>query len=561
MVWFARAQALAQATSARAGAVARLARTALMRGAALAAAMLAAPAIVQAAGLTVAWNANAESNITSYGVLYRTASGATQRITVPSSMTSVRVDNLTAGARYYVSVVAINTSGVESAPSGEVDGLAGEATVAPPAQPGAVQTYFAEGASGFFSYRVALMNTTAAPATVVVTYLREGGSPVYRSYSLPSGSRSTALGSDVAQLANTSFAAVVSAVPGVIAERTMRWRLNGADGATGAKALSTPATQWFLAEGNAGYFQTYVLLANPGSTATNATVDFLLDGGGVVRRVYTVNANQRFTIWTNQIPELNTRSFATTVRSDLPILVERAMYFSGAHGVYEGGHGSAAVRTGARNWFLAEGSTGSLFEMFVLISNPNAWAVTATIQYLTPAGLARTETRTLAANSRTTIPVDSLPGLGSTDVSCSISGTDNIIVERSMYWPGVPGPWHGGHNSVGTTTLGTRWGLAEGEVGGVDGAQTFVLLANPGAAAASVTLTYYREGAAAFNVSRTVAARSRVTVSASEVGLANEKFGVVVTSTQPIAVERSIYWNYLGAMWTSGTNETATPLP
>lgn len=555
-----RATALPQPGRARACARSRIARW-LPSAAAALVVSLALPAVADAAGITVAWNANPESNIASYAVQYRPASGATRRLLVPATMTSVRVDNLTAGARYYISVVAINSSGLESAPSNEVNGLAAEATVAPPAQPGATQTYFAEGASGFFAYRLALLNTTAAPATVVVSYLREGGSPVYRSYSLAPGSRSTALGSDVPELTNVSFAAVVSAVPGVVAERTMRWRLNGGDGASGAKSQSTPATQWYLAEGATGMFQTYVLLANPGSVATTATVDFLLDGGGVVRRVYTINPNQRFTVWANQLAELNYKSFATTVRADRPILVERAMYFTGPHGIYEGGHGSGAVTAGARNWFLAEGSTGRLFEMFVLISNPNAFDVSATVQYMTPAGLARTETRNLPANSRTTIPVDSLPGLGNTDVSCSISASADIIVERSMYWPGAPGPWHGGHNSVGTTTLGTRLALAEGEVGGADGAQSFVLLANPGATPANVTLTYYREAAASFSVTRAVGARSRLTVSASEVGLANEKFGVVVTSSQPIAVERSIYWNYRGVMWTSGTNETATPLP
>ena len=245
----------------------------------------------------------------------------------------------------------------------------------------------------------------------------------------------------------------------------------------------------------------------------------------------------------------------------LPILVERAMYFRGVHGAFEGGHASSAVPAGARDWFLAEGSTGDWFETFVLISNPNASAVNATIRYLTPAGVARTEVRTLPPTSRTTIPVDGLPGLASTDVSCSISATGNIIVERSMYWPGVPGPWYGAHNSVGITTLRTRWGLAEGEVGGPDGASTYVLLANPGSAAATATLTFYRESGAPIVVTRSVPAGSRQTVAAASVGLGSgERFGVVVQSTQPIAVERSLYWNYQGALWTSGTNETGTPL-
>jgi hypothetical protein len=305
-----------------------------------------------------------------------------------------------------------------------------------------------------------------------------------------------------------------------------------------------------------------VLLANPQSTPATATVDFLLDGGGVVRRQYTLGANARYTIWTNQIPQLVPRSFATTVTSTQPILVERAMYFQGPHGAWEGGHASAAVPVGARDWFLAEGSTGNWFEMFVLISNPNASTVTATIRYLTPTGVARTEQRSLPPTSRTTIPVDSLPGLGATDVSVSVNASANVIVERSMYWPGVPGPWYGAHNSVGVTTLRTHWGLAEGELGGPDGAASYVLLANPGSATANVTLTFYREAYPPLTTSRTVAAGSRQTVAASAVGIGDgERFGVEITSSQPIAVERSIYWNYQGALWTSGTNETGTPLP
>jgi hypothetical protein len=513
-----------------------------------------------AAGLTVAWNPNSEANLAGYVVSYGATSGAqSHSINVGASVARVRIENLNAGSRYYVVVRAVNNGGQTSGPSSEVSGLATDVLPAAPA--GSAQTYYAEGAAGFFDYRVAVLNTAQSETWLNVSFLREGASPVTRSYSVGGGRRMTISAADVPELEGASFAAVISAPPTVVTERTMRWRLNGADGATGARALSAPSTTWYLAEGNAGFFDTYVLLANPSATPTVATVDFLLDGGGVIRRQYSLNGNARYTIWTNQIPELAMRSFATTVTAPVPILVERAMYFWGPHGAFEGGHASAAVPSGARSWFLAEGSTGAWFETFVLISNPNASAVTATIRYLTPTGVARTEVRTLPATSRTTIPVDGLPGLGSTDVSCSITATGNIIVERSMYWPGVPGPWYGAHNSVGITTLRTRWGLGEGEVGGVDGASTYVLLANPGTTTATATVTFYREDDAPITVTRTVPAGSRQTVSADSVGMGSgERFGVVVDSTQPIAVERSIYWNYQGALWTSGTNETGTPL-
>ncbi|MEO5822612.1 MAG: fibronectin type III domain-containing protein [Vicinamibacteraceae bacterium] len=513
-----------------------------------------------AAGLTLAWDANSEPHLSAYVVSYGTSAGARSgNVIVTPSVTRVRLENLTAGTRYYVIVRALGTSGQFSVPSAEVNGVASDTLPAAPA--GSAQTYYAEGASGFFDYRVAVLNTAASQTWLNVSYLREGASPITRSYSVGGGRRMTISADDIPELNGASFAAVVSAPPSVVSERTMRWRLNGADGASGAKALTAPSTTWYLAEGNAGFFDTYVLLANPSATPTVATVDFLLDGGGVVRRQYSLSGNSRYTVWTNQIPELAFRSFATTVTSPQAILVERAMYFHGPHGAFEGGHASAAVPSGARNWFLAEGSTGAWFETFVLISNPNTSAVTATIRYLTPSGVARTEVRALPPTSRTTIPVDGLPGLASTDVSCSITATGNIIVERSMYWPGVPGPWYGAHNSVGTTTLRTRYGLAEGEVGGVDGASTYVLLANPGSTAATATVTFYREDDTPIVVTRSVPAGSRQTISAGTVGLASgDRFGVVVDSTQPIAVERSVYWNYLGALWTSGTNETGTPL-
>jgi hypothetical protein len=513
-----------------------------------------------AAGLTVAWSPNTEADITSYAVSYGSSSGAqSQTIAVPASVTRLRIENLNSGSRYYVVVRALNTAGLVSGPSPEVSGVA--STTLPAAPTGSTATYYAEGAAGFFDYRVAVLNTSAEETWLNVSYLREGASPVNRSYSVGAGRRTTISAADVPELNGSSFAAVITAPPTVVSERTMRWRMNGADGASGARALRAPSTTWYLAEGNAGFFDTYVLLANPSTTPTTATVDFLLDGGGVLRRQYALGANARYTVWTNQIPELAFRSFATTVTAPNPILVERAMYFRGPHGAFEGGHASAAVPSGSREWFLAEGSTGDWFETFVLISNPNSSAVTATIRYLTPAGVARTETRTLPATSRTTIPVDSLPGLGATDVSCSISASANIIVERSMYWPGRPGPWYGAHNSVGITSLRTRWGLAEGEVGGADGASTYVLLANPGSSTATATVTFYREAGSPIVVTRSVPAGSRQTVAAASVGLASgERFGVVVDSSQPIAVERSLYWNYQGALWTSGTNETGTPL-
>ena len=39
--------------------------------------------------------------------------------------------------------------------------------------------------------------------------------------------------------------------------------------------------------------------------------------------------------------------------------------------LWSGAHNSAAVTAPALNWFLAEGATGSFFDTFVLVANPN----------------------------------------------------------------------------------------------------------------------------------------------------------------------------------------------
>ncbi len=517
-----------------------------------------------AMSLVVSWDANTEADLAGYIVYYRSENGTSVGQVKIGTQTTVTLASLLDNSRYFISVAAYNTQGVIGLRSDELD-------TAPPPDPdielpiptpeGTRDAYFAEGATGIFKYQLALVNVSPAPADIRVKFLREAGTPVEREYRVEGYSRGTVTANGIPQLQGTSFAAVVSGPASVITERTMSWDMGRMQtGAHTAKSVAKPSTEWFLAEGNAGYFETYILLANPNASAADVQVDFLLDDGKVLKRNYQVGANRRLTILANDIPELLRRSFGTTVRASQPIMVERSMYFRNGSAVWQAGHASAAISEGSKRWFLAEGHTGGMFDVFVLLSNPNPRPVTATIRYLTPRGVARTETRTLKPTSRETIWVDVLPGLSATDVSCDISADAPIIVERSMYWPA--GAWFGAHNSAGMPSLSTAWALAEGVVGGPDQAESYILMANPGGTATQATLTFLREGGKPPIVRRQmVPAGARVTVAASRVGMASgERFGVAIVTDQPIAVERSIYTNADGMMWASGTNETGTPL-
>jgi hypothetical protein len=114
------------------------------------------------------------------------------------------------------------------------------------------------------------------------------------------------------------------------------------------------------------------------------------------------------------------------------------------------------------------------------------------------------------------------------------------------------------------TALGTRWGLAEGRVGGPEQYQTYILLANPGATDADVTITFLRETGVPVQHVVTVPAGRRYNVAVTgdgEIDLHDERFGALITSTQPIAVERAMYGNAASQIWQTGTNAVATRLP
>ena len=134
-----------------------------------------------------------------------------------------------------------------------------------------------------------------------------------------------------------------------------------------------------------------------------------------------------------------------------------------------------------------------------------------------------------------------------------------------MYWPGDASPFGEGHNSTGVAATSTKWGLAEGRVGGPRDFITYILLANPGASTADVTITYLRDTGGPLVKTYTVPPTSRfnVDVLTAVPELQNESFGARIESTNgvPIAVERSLYWNANGIFWAGGTNALAVPLP
>ncbi len=98
---------------------------------------------------------------------------------------------------------------------------------------------------------------------------------------------------------------------------------------------------------------------------------------------------------------------ARTMRSTdgAPIVVERAMYSSLPGQAFAAGHNSAGVTAPATRWFLAEGATGTFFDLYVLIANPSSEAAEVDVEFLLTNGTVVLKHYRIGANSRDTMSV------------------------------------------------------------------------------------------------------------------------------------------------------------
>jgi hypothetical protein len=79
----------------------------------------------EAAGtIRIQWDPNSESDLASYRVSYGTSAGVyATSLTVPANTTTWDLTGLTEGERYFIVVQAVNTAGLSSGPSNEVNGV------------------------------------------------------------------------------------------------------------------------------------------------------------------------------------------------------------------------------------------------------------------------------------------------------------------------------------------------------------------------------------------------------------------------------------------------------
>jgi hypothetical protein len=295
-------------------------------------------------------------------------------------------------------------------------GAHAETAVASPA----LTWYLAEGAthSGFNLFYL-LQNPNPVASEVRVRFLRPAGLPLEKTYVLPPTSR-TNIWVDVedfsgqAALASTDVSAVfevLNAQP-IIVERAMYAEVPGQVFGAGHESagVTAPATEWFLAEGaTGGYFDLFVLIANPGPTDAQVDATYLLPDGTTLVKPYTIVANSWFNIWVDyEDPQLANTAVSTTIRSanGVAVIVERAMWWP--DGAWHEAHNTAGATTTGTRWALAEGETDVArnLETYLLVANTSVTPADVRVTLLFEDGTSIEQTYpALPAQSRFNVPV------------------------------------------------------------------------------------------------------------------------------------------------------------
>jgi YVTN family beta-propeller protein/autotransporter-associated beta strand protein len=323
----------------------------------------------------------------------------------------------------------------------------------------ALTWYFAEGSQGFFHTYFLLLNQNATANVAHVTYFLEDGSPLQKDYPLAPTSRTTIDIASEAALQNRSFGAQITFDQPGMAERAMYF---GEDplfsGGTDSSGTTAPSTSWFLAEGATGsYFDTFVLIANPGDTDATVTTTYLPASGLPVPKTHVVAAHQRLTInIATEDPSLASAAVGTSVTSDHPVIVERSQYWP--HGNWYEAHNSAGETAAGTKWALAEGRVGgnNHAQTYILLANSGTQPAEVTATFLrendptTPIVKTFIVPPTSRLNIAVTGPGSDVPELADENFGTSLLSTQPIIVERSMYTDAGGVTWAAGTNATAT---------------------------------------------------------------------------------------------------------------
>lgn len=334
---------------------------------------------------------------------------------------------------------------------------------------------------------------------------------------------------------------------------------NAKNGSRGAPANKT----WYFAEGTVGgNYKEYITVLNPSTTPANVSVTYFFPAGKApVTIAHTIPADVRFTINVNNdlgvAPTAPLEAHATFVSSDVPVVVERPMYFN-AHGVASGSDVLGATST-AKTFYFAAGdsrqTSSANSQEAICILNPGTTAANVTVNYYSGGQLVESDALVVAGQSRGTSSPAKFHGLA----AIQVVSDQPVVVERTEYFSGnVPnagGQTTGAAATMGVTTQNTDWLFAEGYTG--HDFQENLVLGNFATSSANVTIKLEYTNGTVQTVQQTVGAQSQLVFDVNNANAhpncspssnppctVSNSVSIEVTSSAPIVAERVQYFQF-----------------
>jgi photosystem II stability/assembly factor-like uncharacterized protein len=209
--------------------------------------------------------------------------------------------------------------------------------------------------------------------------------------------------------------------------------------------------------------------------------------------------------------------------------------------------------------YFAEGYTGPGFQEYLCLGNPQSEQAQVNITYIFPDGNTQEQKLSIAANSRSTVNVNSEVGEGR-EVSVKVISDKDISIERPMYFT-YNGAWSGGHDSQGAVSPECVWYFAEGYTG--PGFEEWVCILNPGDTQANLAFHFQTQEEGVKEVKDlAVPPHSRSTFKVNDILGPNYQNCLRLDADQQVVAERSIYFDYLGMgdhHWQGGHCVTGFP--
>jgi len=330
------------------------------------------------------------------------------------------------------------------------------------------------------------------------------------------------------------------------------WGMLRVDGALGLNVKPSDGSDkgLYFAEGYTGPgFDTYLLLENPGTEPEDATLEFFGNGGPVSSTQVNVPGRSRTTLHLNRMVPAGDVSVRVSTREGSRIRAQRSMYFD-YHGI-EDGHTTGASGV-SRQWYFAEGYTGSGFDTYLLVLNPQKETAHLDLDLMTPEGNARHAVEVPPLSRRTVRINDLLPGA---EVAMVVSSDIPVVAERAIYFD--LSERSGGSVAMGAQAAAEEWCFAEGYTGGEF--DTWLLLANPSPSPVTAIASFQRGDGVILERKVTLQPRSRATVHIDEIpGLENAEVAAKVRADYPgVVAERAMYFIYVGSFGTAGGGHAA----